>query len=270
MRGSETYTTFNSLAVWGRMAPITLAEMRHVKLMNRIDTKYVLSYDEVVALLERSASAGYRVQHIDNARAVGYDTLYYDTPERQMYLMHHNRVLTRQKIRTRTYEASGITFLEVKNKTNRGRTKKERIAIARSHFEAFADDGDALAFFTLRSAFRPEDITPAIATRFLRMTLVNAMLTERITIDLDLRYRDVRSGRTASIEGMAILELKQDGLTRSTMKELLRDMRIAPLKVSKYCLATMLTVEGVKHNRFKAKLRDIEKRLGGLNIITNI
>ena len=69
MWGSETYTTFNSLAVWGRMAPITLAEMRHVKLMNRIDTKYVLSYDEVVALLERSASAGYRVQHIDNARA---------------------------------------------------------------------------------------------------------------------------------------------------------------------------------------------------------
>jgi len=269
MRSSETYTTLNNLAVWERMTPITLEEMRDVKLMNRIDTKYVLSYDEVFALLEHSAAAGYRVQHIDNVRAVGYDTLYYDTPERDMYLMHHNMVLTRQKIRTRTYEASGITFLEIKDKTNRGRTKKQRIEIARSHFDAFAEDSDALSFFTPRSAFRPEDIAPAISTRFLRTTLVNATLTERITIDLDLHYRDMRSGRAATIEGMAILELKQDGLTRSTMKDMLRDMRIPPLKVSKYCLATVLTVEGIKHNRFKERLREIEKRLGGLNIVTN-
>jgi hypothetical protein len=42
---------------------------------------------------------------------------------------------------------------------------------------------------------------------------------------------------------------------------MLRDMHIAPLKVSKYCLGTTVTVEGIKSNRFKAKVRDIEKRL---------
>lgn len=270
MHIAERYTALNDLELWSRMQPITLAEMRSVKLMNRIDTKYVLGCDEVFELLERSAMAGYRVQHIDGRRAVGYDTLYYDTAERSMYLMHHNRVLTRQKVRTRTYEASGVTFLEIKDKTNRGRTRKQRVEIARSHFEAFAKDAAALDFFTPRSAYSAQEISPAIATHFQRITLVNAMLTERITIDLDLRYTDVRSGTTAAIEGMAILELKQDGHVRSVMKELLRDMRIMPLKVSKYCLATTLTVAGIKHNRFKAKLRDIEKRLGGLTIITNI
>ncbi|MBQ8493473.1 MAG: polyphosphate polymerase domain-containing protein [Alistipes sp.] len=268
MCSQEIYDQLNSLAVWEHMAPITLAEMRSLKLMNRIDTKYVLNYDEVFTLLECCAKAGYMVQHIDGKRAVGYDTLYYDTPERRMYLMHHNRVLTRQKIRTRTYLSSGITFLEIKNKTNRGRTKKQRIEIPRAHFETFATDSAALDFFTPRSTFRREELSPAISTRFLRITLVNSALSERITIDLDLRYADYRSGHTAAIEGMAILELKQDGLTRSTMKELLRNMRIAPLKVSKYCLATALTVEEIKKNRFKLKLRDIEKRLGDLNIIT--
>lgn len=269
MYSAVTYTDFNDLALWRHMEPITLKEMRSVKLMNRIDTKYVLGYDEVFTLLERSALAGYRVQHIDGRRAVGYDTLYYDTAEREMYLMHHNRVLTRQKIRTRTYEASGVTFLEIKDKTNRGRTKKQRVEIDRVLFDRFTVDAEAVDFFTPRSVYRAEDLGPAIATHFRRITLVNEALTERITIDLDLRYTDVRSGRSASIEGMAILELKQDGHTRSVMKELLLDMRIPPLKVSKYCLATMLTVAGIKHNRFKAKLRDIEKRLGGLTIITN-
>jgi hypothetical protein len=60
---------------------------------------------------------------------------------------------------------------------------------------------------------------------------------------------------------MAILELKQDGRTRSTSKQLLLTMRIAPLKVSKYCIGTALTVEGIKRNRFEEKLRFIDKQL---------
>ena len=60
---------------------------------------------------------------------------------------------------------------------------------------------------------------------------------------------------------MAIVELKQDGNITSLTKLLLRDMRIAPLKVSKYCLGTTLTVENIKRNRFKEKLQEIYKRL---------
>lgn len=268
MGGTEIYTTLNNLAVWGKMGTITLDQMRAVKLMNRIDTKYVLSYDEVFDILEQVAAQGYRVQHIGGKRAVGYDTLYYDTVDRRMYLVHHNQELTRQKIRTRTYLESGVTFLEIKDKTNRGRTKKQRTEIARSNFTHFATDAAAKAFYAPRSSYLAEDISPAISTRFLRITLVNATLTERITIDLDLRYEDVRSGQSAAIESMAILELKQDGNTPSELKRMLRDRRIPPLKVSKYCLATTLTVAGIKKNRFKLKLRDIEKRLGTLRIVT--
>lgn len=262
-----TYEVLNSLDVWRTMPTITLEEMRSVKLMNRIDTKYVLSEREVITLLERTKSEGYRVQIIGDVRACRYDTLYYDTAERDMYITHHNRQLSRQKIRTRTYIETGISFLEIKNKNNRGRTKKRRAEIAHSEMLNFGNNDSAMSFYAENARYPHNAISPALSTCFVRITLVNPKLTERLTIDLALRYKDMRSDTEASIPGMAIVELKQDGNIQSSAKLMMRDMHIAPLKVSKYCLGTTLTVEGIKSNRFKAKVRDIEKHLqkGGNN-----
>jgi hypothetical protein len=68
---------------------------------------------------------------------------------------------------------------------------------------------------------------------------------------------------------MAMVELKQDGRCTSALRNILLDMRIAPFRVSKYCLGTTLTVADIKKNRFKLKLRDIEHRLGVLNVLNN-
>lgn len=255
------YEHLNNLDVWRRMATTTLDQMRRVKLMNRIDTKYVLSEDVLPCLLDEAADAGYRVQLIDGVRACRYDTLYYDTAPRDMYLAHHNRILTRQKIRTRRYVESGVTFLEIKNKSNRGRTRKKRIEIAPECFDNISHAEGVGPFFAEHARYACEVLSPALSTRFVRITLVNGDLTERLTIDLDLHYRDMRSGRESTIERMAIVELKQDGRRASAIKDILRRMRIMPLKVSKYCLGTTLTVEDIRRNRFKEKLREIEKQL---------
>ena len=262
-----TYEVLNSLDVWRTMPTITLEEMRCVKLMNRIDTKYVLSEREVITLLERAKSEGYRVQIIGDVRACRYDTLYYDTAPRDMYLAHHNRILTRQKIRTRRYVESGVTFLEIKNKSNRGRTRKKRIEIAPECFDNISHAEGVGPFFAEHARYACEVLSPALSTRFVRITLVNPRLTERLTIDLALEYEDMRHHTRASIPTMAIVELKQDGNAISELKSTMLDMRIRPLKVSKYCLGTTLTVEGIKCNRFKAKLRNIAKRLGTNEII---
>lgn len=260
-----TYESLNTLDVWQRMGSITLSQMRSVKLMNRIDTKYVLSYDEVLQLIEATASHNYYVQIIDKVRACRYRTLYYDTAEREMFRQHHNRKLCRQKLRTRTYVESNTTFFEIKEKSNRGRTKKRREEIASENFANFGNDPRACALLEAHSAFALSDVSPALTTSFTRITLVNPTLSERITIDLDLEYTDVRSKHSASIDRMAIVELKQDGNITSLTKRLLRDMRIPPLKVSKYCLGTTLTVDNIKRNRFKEKLQEINKRLNRSN-----
>lgn len=267
--GQLTYEALNALEVWQRMSPITLQEMRGVKLMNRIDTKYVLSEDEVVRFLALAADNGYRVQQIGSLRAARYDTLYYDTSERAMYIAHHNRQLTRQKIRTRTYLDGGGSFIEIKNKSNRGRTRKIRVAIAEGDVDNYRRDAEAQRFVRENAHYDEASLIASLRTRFVRITLVNSSLSERLTIDLCLTYEDVRTATTANIERMAILELKQDGRTRSTAKQLLLDMRIPPLKVSKYCIGTALTVEGIKRNRFLEKLRNIEKRLNRKQSVDN-
>lgn len=261
-----TYDELNALDLWDGFATITLDQMRGVKLMNRIDTKYVLSEAEVLELLRRAAVLRYRVQVIGSVRACRYDTLYYDTAERKMYVVHHNQQLTRQKIRTRRYVESDVTFLEIKNKSNRGRTRKRRVEIAGQEFYDFGSNGSAMELFMEQSRYAAEALSPALSTKFLRITLVNKAMSERLTIDLDLRYEDVRTGRQAMVERMAIVELKQDGLSASQMKRLLREMRIQPLKVSKYCLGTALTVADVKKSRYRVKVRDIRKRIGGAEI----
>ena len=78
------------------MPTITLDEMSAIKLMNRVDTKYVMSEEKCMQLLER-AVGDYSVQIIDDVRACRYSTLYYDTPEWEMYTVHHNRRLQRQR-----------------------------------------------------------------------------------------------------------------------------------------------------------------------------
>jgi hypothetical protein len=257
-----TYEQLNALEVWQKMPTITLDEMSAIKLMNRVDTKYVLSEETCHELLRRAAK-DYSVQVIGDVRACRYSTLYYDTADLDMYTTHHNRHLTRQKIRTRTYVESGITFIEVKNKTNRGRTKKKRIAIDEEFFARVTQSAEATEFLRQRANYTPEDIAPALITSFDRITLVNHAHTERLTIDMNLRFTNMRSAepQEQQIERMVIVELKQDGLCYSPMKDIMLGLRVKPLKVSKYCVGTALTNPTVKANRFKAKIRLIHKTL---------
>lgn len=309
------FEQLNDLAVWRRMPTLDLDRIAAVRLMNRVDTKYLVDERRCMELLELAADQ-YYVQIIDDCRACRYATLYYDTPQWDMYHLHHNRRLTRQKIRTRTYVETGVTYLEVKNKSNKGRTHKRRMALDRSLFAAAATDTAAADFLRREARYAPEALSPSLATRFVRVTLVNHAMTERLTIDFDLHFDNVRAadggnkdmngrgdmdtigcedmntivlgdtdtngcrntdmngrgnnGMTgmdncfrpaaeASLGRLVVIELKQDALAPSPMKQLLAQLRVKPFKLSKYCIGEALTNPLVKHNRFKAKIRAIGK-----------
>ena len=52
------------------------------------------------------------------------------------------------------------------------------------------------------------------------------------------------------------------------MKDILLDHRVKPARLSKYCIGTTLTDGAVKSNRFKPKVRMIEKTIDKkLNVI---
>ena len=251
--------------------PISLAQMESVKLMNRIDTKYAVPMAVLPAIL-KAAQADYYAQEIDGKRIATYDTMYYDTDSLDMYIRHHDRQLVRQKIRVRQYVDSHLTFLEIKRKNNKGRTKKKRIVVP--GFDITADTPSVLkhkkgedeavtveSFIDAKSRYEWSQISPHLWTKFHRITLVNKAKTERLTIDMDLVWENVVSGEKKTFEDLVIIELKRDGNVPSKMTHIMLDHRIHPLKISKYCIGTALTTPGIKKNRFKKKIRSIEKML---------
>ena len=230
--------------------------MKEVKLMNRIDTKYLVTSDQLQAILQ-GIHEHYYAQEVEGNRLSPYSTVYYDTPDLRMYIIHHDRHLVRDKVRVRTYVDSHLTFCEVKHKTNKGRTKKKRIEVQPGI--NVTQDPAAAAFLAEKQPYPVESLSPNLETAFDRFTLVNEEKTERLTIDCNLKFNNFISGNSASMDDLVIMELKQDGRAHSLLKEVLFDLRIKPYKISKYCIGTAMTRPEVKQNRFKKKIRRINK-----------
>lgn len=235
--------------------PITLEEMSRVKLMNRIDTKYVTTLSRLGAFL-RLAAGEYRVQETDGLRSMPYSTTYFDTPEHFMFSEHVRGKKTRQKIRYRTYDSSALTFLEIKSKNNKGRTRKKRVQT-----ELGTDIRSNADFITSLTPFNPAELIAQIENHFKRITLVNKAMTERLTIDTGLRFHNLRTGRDRDLDGIAIIELKRDGHAASPILGTLRELRIMPSGFSKYCIGMAMTNPYLRQNRLKPRLRRIEHLL---------
>lgn len=250
---------FSKLPVWKKMGVISLDEMDSIKLMNRIDTKFVTNEKTLVQVLDAAAAQGYRVCTIGGLPVTTYYSVYYDTPDLFMYTAHETGRKTRQKVRVRTYLISGDTYLEIKRKQNTGRTKKKRIPLPVEERMDFSRDAAAAAFLAEKSWFKADEIAPECTTEFERITLVNAAKTERLTIDMNLRFHNFSSGLDANLKDAVIIELKQDGRADSQMKGILLEHRIHPFRISKYCMGVMLTEPRARSNRFKEKLRMVEK-----------
>ena len=225
---------FRQMSALNQMDTITLAEMNDIKLMNRIDTKYIANIDYLPILLEKAKSK-YRVQVVKDSPIAAYRTLYYDTQDAEMYTLHHNKKLQRQKIRTRTYLDSQISFLEIKDKTNKGRTNKERIQIDPNDYSDFSRNEKAVNFLNKNSQYPLKKLLPQIENSFDRITLVNEEKTERLTLDFNFCFRNFQTGVEKELSKMIIIELKQDGRCESMFKNYLSELRIRPISISKKC-----------------------------------
>lgn len=249
------------------LKPITLEEMDSVKLLNRIDSKYLTNEATLEFILADAAAAGYRALVVEGKKLNRYNSVYYDTDGLRMFYDHHNRRLVRQKVRCRTYVESGMTFLEIKRKNNKGRTKKKRMEIPLAELMDFSADKAACDFLAEKSRFTVDQLSPVLDTRFARITLVNPAMTERLTIDTHLAFTNFRTGLSTTLQDAVIIELKQDGRAASQMKNILLDHRVKPVRVSKYCVALTLTDPSAKSGRFKAKIRKIEKTIGNKLVV---
>lgn len=239
----------------GQLEPITLEQMSSIRLMNRTDTKFVTSKENLVRLLEM-VQGEYYAQCIEGNKIANYLTTYWDTDGHHFYLEHHNGRAPRQKVRVRTYLDSDVTFLEVKTKNNHGRTKKKRIEVSSQELDHNEENEDFLEKLVHRGL---NSIHPTVQNQFHRITLVNYGKTERLTIDFDVQFRNFETGKRADVGPLVIIELKRDGNVYSPILPLLRTLRIKPSGFSKYCIGSCITNKSLKQNIFKPRLVKLGK-----------
>lgn len=232
--------------------PITLQEMDSVKLMDRTDTKFTFSESQLFDILAQ-LKGDYKVLQIENKRQSTYKTLYYDTENLKLYLHHHNGHLNRYKIRHRTYVDSNTGYLEVKFKSNKGRTIKDRIKKVITPMNWEKDSSD---FLISKLPFNPDELKPALWVNYKRITLVSDQLTERVTIDVDLEF--VRENKVHKMENLLIAEVKQDKKNSSAFLAKMKQMHIREGSISKYCLGIALMKPAVKKNNFKEKILSLK------------
>ena len=224
--------------------------MDSVSLMKRVDTKFIIHIEQLPQLLDIVYN-DYRILEINQNRVMTYKSNYFDTPNSNLYLLHHNGKASRVKVRIRNYVESNLFFLEVKQKSNRGNTKKSRIAIQSLHEKL---DEKSLSFIhKLTGENYP--LKKSINNQFNRFTLVNNQMTERVTIDTSLSYNAIPFN-----ENLVILELKQSRHNRqSSVHMSLKNLGIQPMRISKYCMGMAKNNPSLKQNSFKRKFKKITK-----------
>jgi hypothetical protein len=228
---------------------ISLNEMDEVKLMNRVDTKFAFSFDELIGILT-DLTNDYRILEIEKTKTPFYKSLYFDTPNFDFYNDHHNGRVNRFKVRFRNYVESNLSFLEIKHKT-KGRTKKKRIVVEDIH-QTFNIDEKLFLDLTLDN---DSNLEPKLWNSFHRMTLVNNELKERLTLDFELKF--FWEEKKVEFNNLVIAELKQEAVDRnSPFFRLMKARTIRPYRLSKYCIGSieLFGRKNIKYNRFKEKL----------------
>ena len=235
--------------------PVGLEEMNSVQLMNRTDSKYVFSVHKLPELLELAINQ-YHILQIDHKRDFLYRTIYMDSSDFLFFNQHIKGKLPRFKVRYRLYEHNGRSFLEVKCKTSKNNTTKNRI-------ENRLAEGDINeAGIRFLQDYIPVDslsLKPVLTSRFVRLTLVGLESSERITIDYNLSFSD-NAGKVTELPLLAIAELKKERVNnQSVFNKLIKECNIRQTGFSKYCIGMSLLYNMPKQNTLKRRLLLISK-----------
>jgi hypothetical protein len=237
--------TAEEQAAAARFEAIGLPELDLVQLLDRIDTKWFFHRSLIPELLARLRD-DYVILETAGTRIASYDSLYFDTPELAFYRQHHNKQKTRLKIRFRQYVESHLTFVEVKHKTNTGRSVKQRVPVS-SIETALGPVGEGLV--TAETGLDPVRFHPTIRNTFARLTLARSDFSERVTIDLGLAF--VSATGHAELPDLAVVELKQGRRAESPVSVALAELGVPSSSLSKYCLGVAWTIPHAKRNNFK-------------------
>ena len=222
-------------------------------LQTRVDRKYLLTPEQFDELGRRIAGS-FRVLDIDGRRVFGYESVYFDTPALDLYRAHRQGRRRRYKARIRTYLDSGACMFEVKLKGRRGETVKHRQPYDVHDSRRLTAEAREFMARLLREEYGEPmpHLQPSVTTSYSRLTLVDLEEGARLTCDVDLVCS--RGARRAQGSDMILVESKCSG-SGGIADTALRQMRVRPIGISKYCIAVALLHRHLAANKWNRTLR---------------
>ncbi|KAA3656938.1 MAG: VTC domain-containing protein [Calditrichaeota bacterium] len=247
--------SFNMFKEIPQFDSISLKDIQNIGLMNRIDTKFVF-HGKLLPMLLQQLTNHYYVLEIEDSRIFTYENVYWDTPDFRFYHNHHNGKLNRYKVRHRRYKETGTAFLEVKFKSNKKRTIKERISVHGLHKKMPLPEN---MFLKQRLPAEFHHLQPSLFGVYKRITFASKTSEERVTIDFDARFQNPGTGEKVHLKNVVIAEVKRPkAVAYSRFLDIMHNHRLHTSSISKYCIGCSMTApERLKTNRFKMKLRGL-------------
>lgn len=238
-----------------RFAPVTLDELNaEAELLTRIDRKYLVPAAEAAEILDRLDPLS-RVLTIDGRQIFAYDSVYFDTDDHLSYRLTAQRRRRRFKLRTRSYLDTGTAFLELKTKSGRGGTVKERMPYDPSDRATITPEGGAY----LETLFGEHghdpaivrELRPALVSRYRRATLL-LPCGSRATFDTRLHWSSAGGG--IRLPRHVIVESKSHGRP-SGLDRMLWRAGHRPTGISKFGAGTAALSPELPSNKWARTLR---------------
>lgn len=239
-----------------RFSAVTLDDLvSEAELLTRVDRKYLIPVTMAAQLLTVVDPCS-RVLEIEDRREFAYDSVYFDTPDYLSYRLTAQRRRRRFKLRTRTYVDTGAAYLELKTKSGRGSTVKQRIPYGLENRSRITPEGaDYVASLLRQCGHDPmmvAELEPSVTSRYRRTTLL-LPCGSRATFDTRLTWIDP-DGRQLGLYDYAIVETKSAGPPSSLDRALWRRGQ-RPSGISKFGTGTAALHPELPGNKWARVLR---------------
>ncbi len=219
------------------ISPITLEEINEfAALQTRVDRKYIINAEMCNRLIEEVQVQG-RVLDIDGMRSTIYQSIYFDTPNLDLYKDAAYKRRPRFKARTRFYQQTNTAMLEVKTKDGRGKTVKKRTPYDVNDVDQLTTAGKTFIDNVIGEQGVSHHLRVTLTSHYQRTTVVDSGTSTRITFDEYLTCTDWE--KQSILFPMCIVETKSSGQP-SPFDKWLWENGNRPTRISKYC--TMLAV----------------------------
>jgi hypothetical protein len=242
----------NFISSISKLNSVTLTDLDSVSLLNRIDCKFVLNEENLEKILP-CLIQNYSILKINDCSIFRYENNYFDTPDLQFYKDHHNGYLNRIKVRSRKYVESNLCFFEIKKKEKTNRTSKYRSVLPGLIATISEEQKEIIQSFTRKNV--PE-IELILRNNFNRITLVDSLFTERVTIDLNIHF--INKNEAFQLDKVAIIEIKQSKTSHSSpLGNFLKENNFREQSISKYIFGIISLMPSIKKNNFLPLIKSV-------------